>query len=106
MADETKPKRNHLISRKKFREFVASHPGTERDLETFMAWCKTVERADWRTFADVRASFPHADLIGDSVCFNLGGNKYRVLAGIDYRADKPAWVYIEMVLTHKEYDKL
>ncbi|WP_406695461.1 type II toxin-antitoxin system HigB family toxin [Singulisphaera sp. Ch08] len=108
MANEKKPTRNHLISRKKVFEFVANHPGAERDLEALLAWCKVVENDDWRNFADVRAVFPYADLIGDLVCFNVGGNKYRILVGIDFRADvdQPAWVYVEMVLTHKEYDKL
>jgi len=105
MSDERKLKRNHLISRKKFRSFIAEHPNADRDLDSMIDWCKIVEKADWRNFADVRETFPHADLIGDLVCFNLCGNKYRVLVGIDYRADLPAWVYIERVYTHREYDK-
>jgi len=106
MAEEAKPKRNHLMSRKMFRDFVASHRGTERDLETFLAWCKTVEKTDWRNFGDAKVTFGSADKIGDLTCFNVGGNKYRVLAEVIFRADNSAMVLIRYVLTHKEYDKL
>lgn len=110
MAGETEekddvPTTNHLISRRIFREFVAGHPGTKKDAPTFLRWCKAVETADWRNFGDVRETFPGADQVGDLVVFNVGGNKYRVVAHVRYRPDKPAWVYVRSVLTHKEYDK-
>lgn len=111
MADETtKPEpekhRNRLISRKMVHEFVAAHPGTERDLEVLIDWCKAVEKADWRNFSDVRQSYTHADQIGRLTCFNVGGNKYRVLAFVLYRSGTSAMVYLQAILTHKEYDKL
>jgi len=34
--------------------------------------------------------------------FNIGGNKYRLIARIDYRGQQ---VFILYILTHKEYDK-
>jgi mRNA interferase HigB len=54
-------RKNHLIARKKLREFMATHPGTEKDSPTFAHWCKTVEQATWTTFADVGATFASAD---------------------------------------------
>jgi mRNA interferase HigB len=96
--------KNHLISRKKFREFVATHRGTEKDAPVFVRWCKTVEQAIWTTFADVRGTFASADQVEHLTVFNVGGNKYRVIASIRFKEKKGAWVYIKHVLTHREYD--
>jgi mRNA interferase HigB len=96
------PKKNHLISRKKFREFVKTHRAGAADLAVFYRWAKTTEQALWRKFADVRATFGTADRVGDLTVFNVGGNKYRVVALIDYAR---ARVYIRHVLTHEEYDR-
>ena len=51
---------------------------------------------------ELRQTFPHADLVGECIVFNIAGNKYRVLAHIDYTRQT---VKIEAVLDHKEYDK-
>jgi mRNA interferase HigB len=97
-----KPKKNHVISRKKFREYIASHPETAKDKGAFYRFCKVIEQgAVWRKFADVKATFGSADQVGDRVVFNLGGNKYRVIARIDYRGAK---VYVRHVLNHEEYN--
>jgi mRNA interferase HigB len=99
--DQRKPKKNHLISRKSFRVFVTNHPEAAKDRPAFNRWCKVVEQALWTKFSDVKATFSSADRVGGLVVFNVGGNKYRVVAHIDY---KVARVYIRHVLTHKEYD--
>ena len=65
-------------------------------------WFKVARRAEWQKFADVRAYHPAADLVEDFVVFNIGGNKYRLIARIDYRGQQ---VFIIYILTHKEYDK-
>ncbi len=40
--------------------------------------------------------------MGDLIVFNIGGNKYRLIASIHFNRGK---VYIRRVLTHSEYDK-
>jgi mRNA interferase HigB len=102
--DDRKPRKNHLISRKKFREFMANHPGSQKDKTTFDRWCKTVEQAAWTKFSDVKATFGNADRADGRDVFNVGGNKYRVIADIVYERDKPTLVLVRHVLTHKEYD--
>lgn len=100
------PKSNHLITRKMVREFLGSHPGAQRDADALARWCKTVEQADWRSHADVKATFgPSVDRVGDRTVFDVGGNKYRIIAWIQYKPGKPAWVFLKQVLTHKEYDR-
>jgi mRNA interferase HigB len=49
---------------------------------------------------EVRKEFPHADLYGKFVIFNIGGNKYRLIAVIHYNRRK---VYVRHVLTHADY---
>ncbi|CAO3407216.1 putative membrane protein [Azospirillum largimobile] len=41
--------------------------------------------------------------MGDRVVFNIAGNKYRLVAGIDYRYRT---VYVKWVGTHREYDSI
>ena len=41
--------------------------------------------------------------VGDRIVFNIGGNKYRLVAGIDYRYRT---VYVKWVGNHSEYDKI
>ena len=70
-------------------------------------WYKTVLRSDWRSFAEVKATFGQTDQVkvasGKTVCvFDIGGNRYRLVALISYPKGK---VYILRVMTHREYDR-
>jgi mRNA interferase HigB len=47
-------------------------------------------------------AFPTVDKGGDWIVFNIGGNKYRLLASVHFNRGK---VYIRYVLTHPEYDR-
>jgi mRNA interferase HigB len=53
-------------------------------------------------FNELRAAFPTADQVGDLIVFNIGGNKYRLIASIHFNRAK---VYVRNILTHREYDK-
>jgi mRNA interferase HigB len=55
-----------------------------------------------RLGSELRAIFPGADKVGDLIVFNIGGNKYRLIASIHFNRGK---VYIRRMLTHTEYDK-
>jgi mRNA interferase HigB len=89
----------HVISLKPLRDFWADHPDAEKPL---LAWHRETEHALWETFADVREAYPHADKVGRFVVFNIGGNKYRIVAAIHFNRGK---VYVRHVLTHREYDR-
>ena len=67
-----------------------------------MYWYTIAKRANWRTLAEVREDFRHADPVAGYTVFNIGGNKYRLVIVIKYR-----WqvIYIRHILTHAEYDK-
>jgi mRNA interferase HigB len=89
-----------VISQKKLREFWDNprHAGSEQCLR---AWYQVVKNADWTRFADVRNTYGTADLVGNKVVFDVGGNKYRLIAVIDYESHK---LFVRFVLTHEEYD--
>jgi mRNA interferase HigB len=89
----------HVISEKKLREFWATHPDAETPLRS---WLREAEHSDWEKFADVRQSYPHADQVGRLTVFNVGGNKYRLVAAIHFNRGK---LFVRHVLTHAEYDQ-
>lgn len=63
---------------------------------------KFVKRTNFESFSDLRKSFPSADQVGRLTVFNIGGNKYRLIAFMVYAKNR---IYIREILTHKEYDK-
>jgi mRNA interferase HigB len=91
----------HIISIKKLRLFWRDprHPDAESPLR---AWFRAVKSCEWTSFADVRRTYATADAVGNKVVFDIGGNKYRLIAVIDYEGHK---VFVRHVLDHKEYDK-
>ena len=89
----------HVISRKALREFWEKYPDSKVPLSR---WFKIMDKQDFGNFAELRATLPSTDKVGDLIVFNIGGNKYRLIASIHFNRGK---VYIRHVLTHAEYDK-
>lgn len=67
------------------------------------SWYKLVAGADWQNWADVKRDFPAASLVGDCAVFDIGGNKYRLVTRLRFRAHR---VYVLKVMTHVDYDRL
>ena len=88
-----------LISNKALREFAAAYPDAQVPLQ---AWRRLIERGDYGSFAALRATFGAVDKVGEVFVFNIGGNKYRLVAGVDFAHRR---VFIKAVLTHSGYDK-
>ena len=92
-----------IISRRKLLEAGRKHGGLATSLD---AWYRTARSANWQSLAEVRRTYPHADgvRVADRVftVFNIGGNSYRLVAGINYSTGR---IFIKHVLTHAEYDK-
>ena len=89
----------HVISKKKLKEFWEKHPESKTPLE---AWFKIARASRFRTFHDLKWTFPKADKVGDKVVFDMGGNTYRLVAVIHFNRLK---IYVRCVLTHQEYDQ-
>jgi mRNA interferase HigB len=68
-------------------------------------WLQETIKAEWATFAELKASFPQADLVkgSDRVVFNIKGNHYRLIAAVDFVRHG---VLIRWFGTHAEYSKL
>jgi mRNA interferase HigB len=88
----------HIISRKALRTFWEKYPDSKPSLTR---WYQIVERSTYRSFAELRKSFPSADMVDGFVVFNIAGNKFRLITSIHFNRGK---VYIRHILTHREYD--
>lgn len=89
----------NTISYRKIREFVNLHANSESSLSS---WYKIARKAKWQNIVEVRQDYPHADLVGRFVVFNIAGNSYRLIAEIHFESQL---VLIRYILTHADYDK-
>lgn len=90
-----------VISRQLLKKFW-SRPGCADAKQPLLAWFKEVEKARWKTPADVKALYRSADFVSDGrIVFNIGGNKYRLVVWVKFSIEL---VLIKWVGTHREYD--
>jgi len=89
----------HVISRKKLKEAAVRHNDLDGPLDV---WFRIAKRASWQSLTDVRKTFATADAVDKWTVFNIKGNKYRLIAEMNYRFQR---IYIRHVLTHAEYDE-
>ena len=91
----------HVISRRKLSQFWESHKEAEDALKE---WFKEAEHSKWRTTSDIKARYGTADFLKENrVVFNIKGNRFRLVAKIEYKAQV---VLIRFVGTHAEYSKI
>jgi mRNA interferase HigB len=88
-----------IISNRALRAFATLHPQSESPL---MGWRRVIEKNDFSNWSQLKNAFNSVDKVEDLVVFDIGGNKFRLVAYI--RFEKQI-VYIKAVLTHAEYDK-
>jgi mRNA interferase HigB len=88
-----------LISIRNLRNDAARYPDVKQQINN---WYTTVKKAEWQTLEDVRCIYRDAEAVGNFTVFNIKGNNYRLIAGIDYKGQI---VYYKYLLTHAEYDK-
>jgi mRNA interferase HigB len=98
----------NVISRKKLREFYEAKPERLKHADAFEYWFKLTRKAEWQTFQDAKALFGQADVTSDTASrrtatiFDIGGNKYRIIALVDYTRQT---VLITHIMDHREYEK-
>ncbi len=79
----------------------AAYRDAEQPLRT---WAKVTESAQWTNPPAVKRTFNTADILKNGrVVFDIGGNKYRLVAWINYAF---ATVYVRFVGTHDQYDDI
>ncbi len=87
-----------IISNSALRTFAAKHPPAATPLQ---GWRRVIEKNRFANLAEIKEVFNSVDKVGELTVFDIGGNKYRLIAYI--RFEKQI-VYIKAVLTHREYD--
>lgn len=93
-----------VIAVSTLKAFWARRP-EYRDAEApTMAWYREVLKADWSTPNAVKRQFHTASILQDGrVVFNIAGNKYRIVAWINYPY---RMLYIRFIGTHAQYDRI
>jgi mRNA interferase HigB len=97
----------NVISRKKLKDFYDAKPERKQHASAFDDWFRISRKARWQNFQETKATFGQIDIATGNTgrtatIFDVGGNKYRILAHVDYLRQT---VKIEAVMDHKEYDK-
>lgn len=90
-----------VISKARLKEFWSQHEDAEGPLRAWYAHVNS-KTVSWQSWADVKADFATASIVGNCVVFNIGGNKYRLVTRILYPSQK---VFVLKVMTHEEYDE-
>lgn len=88
-----------VIKRGALVAFWEPHPDAQTGLES---WYAVVRRANWQNPAELKAVYHHADFVARRTVFNIAGNKYRLIARVNYRTQR---VFVLYILTHAEYDR-
>ena len=90
-----------VISKAKLISFYSTDSQAK---EPILNWYNLTILSDWEDFHSIKETFNTVDSIGnDRFVFNVGGNKYRIVAMIHFNKRT---LYIRFVGTHKHYDKI
>ncbi len=88
-----------LLGRDRIEKFVRKHPDARPSLRS---WAQTIESNNFRYLVELKRTFGTADYVRPHTVFDIAGNKYRLIALVDYPLQS---VTVEHVLTHDDYAK-
>lgn len=91
-----------VIARKTLAEFWERHPQAETPLKV---WFAVVSGMRWSGPSDVKRFFgTNVDFVADNrVIFDLGGNKFRLVAHVSYEHGR---ILVKFIGTHQQYDRI
>jgi mRNA interferase HigB len=91
-----------VIARRTLKEFWGRHPQAEGPIR---AWLAVAIKANWAYPSDIKRQFGNTvDFVGDNrVIFDLGGNKYRLVAHVSFMFGH---VLVKFIGTHTAYDRI
>jgi len=89
----------NVVSHKAIRTFCEKHRDAASPLDH---WYRVAKRATWANFVEVRRTFNAADFFAPYVIFDVGGNKYRLIAEINFGCGV---LFIRGIMTHQDYMK-
>jgi HTH-type transcriptional regulator/antitoxin HigA len=74
-----------VIALSTIKAFLNRGVGVADAREPVMAWFRQVRQADWAKSAEIKRDIRSASILSDGrVVFNIAGNKYRIVARINY----------------------
>jgi mRNA interferase HigB len=93
-----------IIAEGALRQWAHDHA---RAAVSLRQWVKVVRPVRWRSFAEMRRTFPSADWVPVKsgrkvVVFNVSGNEFRLVCAIHFNT---GMVFALRFLTHAEYSK-
>ncbi len=86
----------HVITYKAIRKFKSVHAEAGQPLDS---WHRVSGGCRWTSLAELKRVFGTADWVEPYVVFNIAGNKYRLIAEINFRSQT---LFIRHILTHQE----
>lgn len=89
----------HVIAYKRIKAAQQRFPNSASALE---GWYRVIKRDSYKNFSELKSAFNSVDKVGSLHVFNIGGNKLRIIANIDFMYKK---VFIRDVLSHHQYDQ-
>jgi len=90
-----------IVARSTLKNFCKRHRDAEQPLK---AWIAEAKKAKWQNPNQIKEQYRSASILKEKrVVFNIAGNKYRLIIGINYDFGV---VYIKFVGTHSEYDAI
>jgi mRNA interferase HigB len=88
----------HILPNRLLLRFWDIHPNA---VHPMLHWHSALQHARPADFAALKTVFNSVDWVAGHVVFNVGGNKFRIIADVIFRAQT---VFIQHVYTHEEYD--
>ena len=89
----------NVVSHKAIRNFCGKHRDAASPLDH---WYRVAKRATWLSFMEVKRTFNTADFVAPYIVFDIGGNKYRLIAEIEFNS---RLLFIRAIMRHKDYIK-
>ena len=91
-----------MISQKALQDFAKAHADAATPLTS---WLRLARRGRFVNLAELKRTFGSVDMVpvkgGSLYVFNIGGNKYRLIAAIHFNAQK---LFVRHILPHPDYD--
>ena len=91
-----------IIAKSRLRKYWEK-TGNEKAQPFLTEWYHFCQKQKWATPQDVKNTFRHVSFVVDRIVFNVKGNSYRIVCGMDYQRQA---MFIKFVGTHKEYDEI
>lgn len=90
-----------VIAKKTLRDFWSLYPEGKVSLQE---WYAEAESAKWDSPSFIKLRYRSASFLkGNRVVFNICGNKFRLVAKVNYAYGV---VYIRFIGTHNDYDRI